>query len=345
MRLAWLIALVSLGAAFACVDGTDFNTCDPCQPPIDAGVDAGGLDAGLDGGMDAGEVDSGVDAGTDAGESDGGVTVDEWNLEWFGDSSQDPSDDNLQAQNVATVISGEGADLFAVEEVVDYARFHAMVDAMPGYASVLAKDRTVSNYWDYSGSQQVGLIYRLGAFSLDSAQIILGGSSDDFAGRPPLEVSLTLHVNGAEVPLYVIILHMKAYADETSWGQRVAASADLKTYLDTTRAGDRVMVVGDWNDDLDESIACGTGTCEASPYANFEGEPASYQFATQLFTDSNPEWGTTVAFATPIDHHLITNELFGNVIAGSPRVIKPAISGYGTTTSDHYPTSVRYRFP
>ena len=98
----------------------------------------------------------------------------------------------------------------------------------------------------------------------------------------------------------------------------------------------RVLVLGDWNDDLDTSIASGNPT----PFQNFLDDAADYTFLTRPFTDSNQ--GTTSGFTNAIDHQLASNELVSDYVAGSTSIVKPGITGYGTNTSDHYPITSRF---
>jgi hypothetical protein len=291
------------------------------------------------GSFPAGAPDGGHDIG--GGSSDGGtLVVGEWNVEWFGDPSNGPTDDDLQESNVSAVMADAGLDLWGVEEVVDYARFRGMVSALPGgYASVLAKDTDVAGRSSYSGTQQVGVVYKTSEISVTGKQIILGSNSYDFAGRPPLEVALS--VRGT--PLYLIVLHMKAFNDSTSRDRREAAAVALKSYLDTYRANDRVMVLGDWNDDIDASITSdGSGGYLASPYAALVSDSSDYAFATSNLTSANTSTTATNFGNGPIDHHLITNELFGNLVSGSATVLHPSIPSYSSTTTDHYPVVVQY---
>jgi hypothetical protein len=97
-----------------------------------------------------------------------------------------------------------------------------------------------------------------------------------------------------------------------------------------------VLVLGDWNDDLDTSIASGNPT----PFQNFLDDPADYTFLTKPFTDSNK--GTTYSFTNAIDHQLASNELLADYAAGSASIVKPDITGYQYNTSDHYPVSSRF---
>nr|AYM52934.1 endonuclease/exonuclease/phosphatase family protein [Jahnella sp. MSr9139] len=272
----------------------------------------------------------------------GATTLDigEWNIEWFGSSGLGPADDALQLQNARDVISGADLDLWAVEEIVSASQFSSLIAQLPGYAGFLANDPSViggsSSYT--SGEQKVGVIYKPSVATIHSAKIILASHDYEFAGRPPLEVSMTVTAGGASTPLIFIVLHAKAASDLTSYTRRKDGSAALKAYLDSTYPGQRVIVAGDVNDDVDTSITSG----QPSPYANFVADMADYLFPTKALSDVGQR--STVSYAQMIDHHLITNELLPFYVAGSAEVyrVDQYISSYGSTTSDHYPTLTRY---
>lgn len=267
-----------------------------------------------------------------------------WNVEWFGDAANGPTNETLQQSNVRDVIAGADADIWALEEVVTKAAFDSLVARLPGYAGVLANDPSVLNgpqyYSDFSNTEQkVGLVYKTSVATVQGARIILTGSDYDFAGRPPMEVTLRVTLNGTTQDLVVIVLHMKAGANQASWQRRQNAAVALKNYLDTTYPTQKVIVLGDWNDDVDKSILSGSPT----PYANFVGDSARYRYPLKPLSDAG---GTSeVNYAgSLIDQHLSTNELLADYIAGSGEVFRADqyVASYGTTTSDHYPTITRY---
>jgi hypothetical protein len=170
------------------------------------------------------------------------------------------------------------------------------------------------------------------------ARVILTAYDYAFGGRPPLQVTLRVTLNGATEDIVVIVQHPKCCTDLESWQRRVDASNALKAYLDATFPTQKVWVIGDFNDDLDTSITAG----HASPYANFVGDPDHYRFPTQALTLAGV--ATTVHYASTIDHHLNTNEANALYIAGSVTAyrVDQYIAGYGDTTSDHYPVLSRY---
>lgn len=267
----------------------------------------------------------------------------EWNLEWFGNTGFGPTNEPLQLGNVRDVIQGTDFDLWAVEEVVGVSQWNSLKSQLPGYAGLLANDPFVTQGSSYytSSEQKVGILYKTGVVTLQSAKIILTNQDYNFAGRPPLEVKLSVTIDGAATSLVVIVFHAKAAADSDSYNRRKLGAEALKTYLDSTYPSERVVVAGDFNDDLDVSIA---GGGKASPYKGFVDDTADYFFPTKAFTDAGQ--GTTTSSSTPIDHHLITNDLVPQYVGGSAEVYKlgPYVPQYSTTTSDHYPTLARYLF-
>ena len=271
------------------------------------------------------------------------LDIAEWNLEWFGSSSNGPINESLQQQNVRDVIAGMDCDIWGLEEVVSPSTFSGLVAALPGYAGLLANDPSVVNGPAYYGvdEQKVGLLYKTEIATVQSAQLILTSNDYDFAGRPPMEVKLSITLNGTTSSLYVVCLHAKAFNDLASWQRRLNASAALKNYLDTVRPDDRVLVLGDFNDDLDTSITSG----KPSPYQNFVDDPLRYSAITKVLSDAHVS--TTLAYADAIDHHLATNELAARYLAGSAKIFPATqyLPDFATTTTDHLPVITRWLAP
>lgn len=273
----------------------------------------------------------------------GTLDVVAWNIEWFGDTrpSFGPDDEALQQQNVRDVIAGVDADLWAVQEIVDLARWNALEASLPGYAGFLANEANVVDGAAFytAAEQKVGILYKTSVVTVTGARVILTANNTDFGGRPPLEVTMRVTVNGGTQDIVLIVLHMKAFADASSWQLRLNASAALKAYLDATYPTQRVLVAGDFNDDVDVSIDPSRDT----PYRNFVNDPARYRFTTAPLS-ATPGVSSTTDFPEVIDHHLATNELFDWWVPGSAKVLRPDahITAYANTTSDHYPVLTRY---
>ncbi|MBA3644693.1 MAG: PKD domain-containing protein [Gemmatimonadaceae bacterium] len=274
------------------------------------------------------------------------LDIGNWNIEWFGDPANGPTNDSLQEANVKDVIAGADLDIWGVEEVVDTTNeWKLLKSQLPGYTGIVANEPIVVNgpqyYSDFSNTEQkVGILFKNSVATLLGAKIILTANDYDFAGRPPMEVSLRVTLNGATQDIVVIVLHNKCCSDATSWQRRQNASVALKNYLDTTYPTQKVWVIGDWNDDTDTSITVGSPT----PWANFVSDAARYTFPTKALSDAHI--ASTVNYTDFIDHQLFTNEVGAMYIAGSASVLRADsyITNYGTTTTDHYPVFSRYDF-
>ncbi|HKP75091.1 MAG TPA: lamin tail domain-containing protein [Longimicrobiaceae bacterium] len=270
------------------------------------------------------------------------LDVASWNVEWFGDAANGPSNDALQLSNVRDVIAGTDADVWGMVEVVDAADWNSLKSQLTGYSGILANDASVTSGSTYysASEQKVGLLYKTALATVLSAKIILTANDTDFAGRPPLEVKLHVTLNGTTEDVVFIVLHMKAFDDVASWQRRQNAAVALKSYIDTTYPTQKVVVMGDWNDDVDTSITPG----EPSPYQNFVSDAARYTYPTKALSDAGV--ASTVSYPDMIDHHLDSNEMYATYLANSAQVyrVDSYIASYGTTTSDHYPVLTRYNW-
>lgn len=300
---AFLLLPLALAGILSCADGNGETAVGREPPPITTAFPAQGSAATLDFGA--------------------------WNVEWFGDTANGPADEGAQQRNARDLILGTDCDIWSLEEVVDPTAFAQLVAGLPGYGGLLASDASVLEGASYysPGEQKVALLYKRALASVQGARIILGSHSYDFAGRPPMEVQLSVTLNGRTSTLYVICLHAKAGSDSTSYGRRASASIALKDYLDTVRAGDSVLVLGDFNDELGASITSG----QASPYQNFVADTARYFAPTQALSNS-------------IDHHISVRGLAPNFLPGSAQAFPAAqyLPGFYTSTSDHLPVITRW---
>jgi endonuclease/exonuclease/phosphatase family metal-dependent hydrolase len=298
---------------------------------------------------DGGSPDGGS---PDGGGTDGGTSVPlrvgNWNIEWFGSPTEGPTDEQLQLDNARTVLASAEVDFWGLAEIVSTEHFNALKQLMPGYQGFLANDTqwVSSGWWHYTTNEQkVGVLFRSDTVQVLSAEVILTDYDYQFASRPPLRVDLRFTRNGVTVDLVAIVLHLKATtnAPPTDYQRRKDASLLLQQYLDTNLPTARVLVVGDWNDDLDQSIVkdSSTGQYLETPFKNFLQAPADYTFTTLPLATSER---STVSYSSFIDHQLTSNELAEDYVPHSAYALKPALTNYGITTSDHYPVISRFDF-
>ncbi|MNY10712.1 Endonuclease/Exonuclease/phosphatase family protein [compost metagenome] len=196
----------------------------------------------------------------------------------------------------------------------------------------------------YSQTQKTALFYKKELFDVISSNHILTSSNFNynFAGRPPLEIVLKTKVPAAPDTIYAIVIHLKAYAEQESYDRRKEAATILKTnYLDLYRKNKKTIVLGDWNDDLDQSTFNGMET----PFKIFLDNPNDYFFPTKALSDAGK---TSYAFYSGsfLDHIMVTSPLKVNYIPESANVLDmmPAyISNFSQNTSDHYPVISSFR--
>ena len=253
-----------------------------------------------------------------------------WNVEWFGDPSNGPDDDNLQMQNAKTLIETIGADLYALQEISNANLFESLVANLDGYSGILAT---------FDQSQRTAFIYKDETIKVYQSQLISSGMnySDWAAGRFPLELLIDATINGETREMYLYNIHAKAYGEESDYNQRINASRQLKVFLDNQRRSANVMVLGDFNDEILQS----TYNNLTSPYRNFDVD-TEYTILTKSLEENGY---TSYSRFSMLDHILISSELEDEWLEGTERVENPNyIGNYLSETSDHYPVWTRFQY-
>ncbi|GAB5519006.1 MAG: hypothetical protein RhofKO_12570 [Rhodothermales bacterium] len=256
-----------------------------------------------------------------------------WNIEWFGSSSNGPSNDARQLENAKAIIEEADIDLWGVQEIADEADFNQLLSELGSeYAGVLATQST---------TQKIGFIYKPEVVQVTRVRHILTSFTFEFASRPPLELQATITIDGTSVPMTFVVVHMKAFGDRQSYDRRVAASGRLKSRFDILQPNDNLILLGDYNDRLVRSTYSGAST---SPYKNFVDDTDDYLPLTLALEQqgqgsfcSNSSCTVTGAF---LDHIVITNDLIPMYISGSVgrlTGVSSRVTSFGNTTSDHLP--------
>ena len=277
-----------------------------------------------------------ADAGTAAASGDAGpaasalpaFSVVTWNLEWFQHPENGPSDEPRQFQGALTALSHIDADVLALQEISDRARFADLLAALPGYAAVIT---------EFDWPQQLALLYRTAEFEL-TATAAIEGLAD--AGRPPLRAELRARSNGAR--LVVVVVHAKAGGRESDWQTRERLAVGLHEQLAATHTEDAALIVlGDLNDRLSTSTVAG----RPSPYAGFVDDP-SYAAPTAAL-ETGPE--TSTAWGQTVDHILVGEELTPQLRDDSANVLRDELLSQNpdllAAVSDHVPVLLRLFSP
>ena len=279
-----------------------------------------------------------------------------WNVEWFGSSTMEPNNDELQEQNVETILNNVGADIFGLVEVVDESRLARVVSHMPGYSYVIGNFGSHVNPPDPTGgsiadAQKLAFVYKTSLFSNVSARPLINNQSTSStsynnwaSGRYPFLMKADVNLNGVTKTINFVLIHAKANTSPTttSYNRRQASAKELHDTLMQYFPNENVVVLGDFNDDLDVSITAGFTT---TSYSSFTNDPANFFSPTLALSLAGKK--STVSYNDMIDHVMLSNEMQPWYMQGSATVLSDVsslVTNYGSTTTDHYPIFTRYMF-
>lgn len=258
------------------------------------------------------------------------IEIANWNVNWLGKKGYGPSNENLQQNNIIDVVKKSDIDIWTFCEVSDSMVFDSMMQQLPEY------NYTICNYLP---EQKTAIIFKKNMFKLIKSELIGTQQKDSFSTlRFPFQVSLKpLSPIGIDT-LFLIAIHLKANIGTTSemlsaYNSRIRSAQWLKMYLNQEHRKHFCMVLGDWNDDIDESIYNGL----PSPFAPMLDMNFNFTFLTKKLTENHI--GTTTGYTETIDHQLISNSLNNYSISNSTKIfsLNQYITNYSNTTSDHYP--------
>lgn len=277
-----------------------------------------------------------------------------WNIEWFGSTSNGPTNDNLQQQNVRTVLQNVGADIYGLVEVVDETRLAGVVNDMPGYTYVIGNFGShVTDAASLAEAQKLAFVYKTSVFSnvtvrpLINNQNTLSTSYNNWSsGRYPLLMTADVTLNCVKKKMHFILIHAKANTSPTatSYARRQAAANELYDSIQTYFAGENVIVLGDFNDDLDRTITSGINPPQTS-YSLFTSDNTNFFSPTLTLSLAGKK--STVSHNDVIDHVVVSNEVQPYYMTSTATILSDVssyVSNYGSSTSDHYPVFTRYRF-
>jgi len=289
-----------------------------------------------------------------------------WNIEWFGDESNapaagDPRADAIQRDSVRNVLLKLDADVIAVQEIADDVLFAELVNGLPGYDFVLSD--AVSNPTGSGVKQKLGFIYKTAHVVPQSTRALLktihpayngdddsaiadypNGAADRFyaSGRLPFLLTAAVTINGMTKEMDLIALHARANSSSAAQERYDFRNYDigvLKDSLDVQFANRNVVLLGDYNDDVDQTVAAVATT--ASTFQNFVDDPENYTIVTSVLSEAG--FRSFVSRENMIDHIMISNELNANYVENSASVgYEFYDNDYDRTASDHLLVAARF---
>lgn len=284
-----------------------------------------------------------------------------WNIEWFGSPVEGPTNDDQQEQNVKTILQNVGADVYALAEVVSEERLANIVSQMPGYSYVISNygshtNTSVNPPSALAAAQKLAFVYKTSVLSnITTAPLLSQGinSSADISnpaynywasGRFPFMMSADVTLNCVTKNVKFIIVHAKANTSPTatSYDRRKRGADTLYQLLNTQFANDNIIILGDFNDDLDQSITAGFTTTSWNTFVN---DQTNYDPLTLPLSLAGKK--STVSYNDVIDHVIVSNEMSAYYMDSTASILNDVtglVGNYGSTTTDHYPVFTRYRF-
>ncbi|ELR73904.1 Chitinase [Fulvivirga imtechensis AK7] len=291
-----------------------------------------------------------------------------WNIEWFGDDNNSPAagrpnSDDIQKDSVKTILQKLDADIVAVEEITDLALFDQMISELPGYDYVLS---SATSYPGSVDAQHVGFIYKTATVVPDTVEskallatihpLYNGGDASALVGYPddptrfwasgrlPYMMVADVTINDITKRLHVVVVHARANSGsgaQSRYDMRKYDVEVLKDTLDAQFADTNLIMLGDYNDDLDFTVADIAST--VSSYEAYMADTAAYKPIT--LTLSEQGFRSYVFRENMIDHIIISDELADEFIPTSARVgYEFYDSDYTNTVSDHMTVSARFQF-
>lgn len=284
-----------------------------------------------------------------------------WNLEWFGHPSLGPSDNALQMENVKTVINTINADIYEFEEVSDSIGFKSMVASLSGYSCKCSPEYSYSNTPTADAyGQRLCFLYKDAIFSNVNAVPLLTAYKNDTtllpdypntrtrfwaSGRLPYLLTANVSINGNSRYMGFLGIHARANTAANDAGEvydmRKYDVEKLKTVLDATYPNLPFIMSGDFNDDLDETVA--NVPTNISTYNTFINDPSHYNLFTLALSKAGAK--STSGFTDMIDHIIGSDEMssaFVTTRVGSPQTY---ITSFSTKTTDHYPVMAKFSLP
>lgn len=307
--------------------------------------------------------------------ADSTLDVVSWNIEWLGSTADGPSDEIRQMNNSIRAMRQIAADIYVLQEISTTGSFNQLRDSLSingywgtcsPYASNLdngmmgqGHPMPVLTQQPTGNAQRVCMLYKVSVVTPVREQPLLRLTTtealtnypypsgvDNFwaSGRYPYLWIVNASIGGTTKQFHVVGVHAKANTSpiQTSYDRRKVDVDILRDTLNTQYPNANIILLGDYNDDVDETVAGGVSSTN-STYKSLVDDLARFRITTYRNSDLN--FRSYITRRNVIDHIAISNELFDNYIDGTGDILFPFtyISSYGSSTSDHLPVRARFR--
>lgn len=252
---------------------------------------------------------------TDPATSEEELTIVTWNIENF------PLNGSTTINTVIDIIENMDADVIALQEMDEISAFNTLVNSLDGWEGQIE---------DVRGGIELAYLYKTSEINSFSTLSTIYNDDRSAFPRQPVLTTIT-HVSGLEVTLINIHLKCCGVTGSEDANRREAASERLEDYIDNNLATDNVVVLGDYNDDISDG-----------PFDNFLDNSENYLFADFEIGEGDSDNWSYPSWPSHLDHILITNELFDNLVKTETLKLDQEVSSYLTQVSDHRPVAATF---
>jgi hypothetical protein len=165
------------------------------------------------------------------------------------------------------------------------------------------------------------------------------------SGRLPYLLTANVSINGQSRYMGFIGIHARANTSATEaaeiYDMRKYDVEKLKTYLDATYPTLPFILLGDFNDDLDETVANVSTT--TSTYNAFINDATHYNLFTLALSKAGAK--STAGFTDVIDHIIGSDEMSSAFVTARIGTPQTYINTFNTKTTDHYPVMAKFNLP
>jgi endonuclease/exonuclease/phosphatase family metal-dependent hydrolase len=248
-----------------------------------------------------------------------------WNIENF------PKQNDITIDYLVKLINSMNVDIIALQEIESETDFQFLINSLENYDGIIANSA--------SFNINLALLYSV-KLEVESTYEIF---TDDWWSFP--RSPLVTHIIWNEQDIYIINNHFKANENDSTEDEarRKSASENLEDYVNEYLYGENVIILGDLNDELNDSM---------NVFQNFINDSTNYKFVDiDLAYGSKANWSYP-GWPSHLDHILITNELFDEFDNEGSSVQTIRLEEYfdnGWTEyenyiSDHRPVGLRLKF-
>jgi len=245
-----------------------------------------------------------------------------WNIERF------PINGSTTISYVSQLVRDLDIDMFGLQEMNDASSFYRLLDSLPDYYGIVSAYPT--------DILKLGIIYKKDIISISNPTQIL--TNDWYAfPRPPFVAYVEVKKeNIVKFDFTLIVLHLKALGGEDNEARRRDACEKLYVYINDNilnSADKDVIVLGDWNDELDDSV-------EDNVFQVFLNDTENYTFLTNSLLGQH----SYPSYPSLIDHIMISNDVNAEYTNGYIKILDLdyQFSNYSNYVSDHRPVLAQF---